>query len=216
MHGGHHTGGEGDCPKRPSRQRILSILMLTHRFDEAAAFAIELHRAQTRKGTAIPYVTHLFGVCSLVLEDGGDEEDAIAALLHDGPEDQGGRPVLAAIEARFGERVASTVAELSDGMPAPGESKLPWRERKETYLRHLAVASASVLRVSLADKLHNARSILVDRGVLGEAVWERFNAPRDEQAWYFERLLAIFRQRLPGSRNLPELARVVGELFPPG
>lgn len=188
--------------------------MLTHRFDEAAEFAIELHRAQTRKGTAIPYVTHLFAVCSLVLEDGGGEDEAIAALLHDGPEDQGGRAVLAAIEARFGQQVASIVAGLSDAMPARGEAKPPWRARKEAYLQHLARAPAAVLRVSLADKLHNARSILVDRGLVGEAVWDRFSAPRDEQAWYYERLLATFRERLPASRNLPELARVVGELFP--
>lgn len=188
--------------------------MLTDRFAQAAQFAIELHRTQTRKATAIPYVTHLFSACSLVLEDGGTEDEAIAALLHDGPEDQGGPVVLEEIRSRFGHVVAGIVADLSDAMPALGEEKPPWRDRKETYLRHLASASASVLRVSLADKLHNARSILVDQGIVGEAVWERFNAGRSDQAWYYRGLLTIFRTRTPLSRNLPELARVVGELFP--
>lgn len=187
--------------------------MLTDRFAQAAQFAIDLHRTQVRKATSIPYVTHLFAVCGLVLEDGGSEDEAIAALLHDGPEDQGGPAVLEEIRARFGEAVASIVAGLSDAMPPPGEAKPPWRERKEAYLRHLASAPAAVLRVSLADKLHNARSILVDFGELGEHVWERFNAGRAEQAWYYGRLLAVFEGRTPDSRNLPELRRVLGELF---
>lgn len=189
--------------------------MLTDRFAHAAQFAIELHRAQTRKATAIPYFTHLFAVCSLVLEDGGTEDEAIAALLHDGPEDQGGHVVLEEIKTRFGGAVAAIVAGLSDAMPALGEAKPPWRERKEAYLRHLASAPASVLRVSLADKLHNARSILVDLGIVGEGVWDRFNAARADQAWYYGELLSVFRERLPESRNLPELARILDELFPP-
>lgn len=193
---------------------ILSHPMLTDRFAQAVQYAIELHRTQVRKATSIPYVTHLFAVCSLVLEDCGTEDEAIAALLHDGPEDQGGAAVLAEIRARFGDAVAGTVAGLSDAVPAPGEKKPPWRERKEAYIRHLESATASVLRVSLADKLHNARSILVDLGADGEAVWRRFNADRAEQAWYYRELLSVFERRLGSSRNLPELARVVGELFP--
>jgi (p)ppGpp synthase/HD superfamily hydrolase len=188
--------------------------MLTDRFAQAAQFAIELHRTQTRKATSIPYVTHLFAVCSLVLEDGGTEDEAIAALLHDGPEDQGGPAVLQEIRTRFGDEVATIVAGLSDAMPAPGEAKPPWRKRKEAYLRHLASAPVSVLRVSLADKLHNARSILLDLGIVGEVVWDRFNAARADQAWYYGRLLGVFRKQLPGSRNLPELVRVLDELFP--
>lgn len=188
--------------------------MLTDRFAQAALFAVELHRTQMRKGTSIPYVTHLFAVCSLVLEDGGSEDEGIAALLHDGPEDQGGRAVLDEIRTRFGDTVAAMVAGLSDAMPAPGEEKPPWRERKEGYLRHLESATPSVLRVSLADKLHNARSILVDLGVDGEEVWRRFNAGREEQAWYYRALLGVFQRGLGDSRNLPELARVLGELFP--
>jgi (p)ppGpp synthase/HD superfamily hydrolase len=188
--------------------------MLTDRFAQAALYAIELHRTQTRKATSIPYVSHLFAVCSLVLEDGGSEDEAIAALLHDGPEDQGGRAVLDDIRVRFGHAVATMVAALSDAMPAFGEEKPPWRARKEAYLRHLESASGSVLRVSLADKLHNARSILVDLRADGEAVWDRFNAGRADQAWYYGRLLSTFREGLPKSRNLPELARVLDELFP--
>ncbi|MDP9468287.1 MAG: HD domain-containing protein [Chloroflexota bacterium] len=188
--------------------------MLTDRFARAAAYAIELHRGQMRKASSIPYVTHLFAVCSLVLEDGGSEDEALAALLHDGPEDRGGTAVLDEIRARFGDAVAAMVAGLSDAMPAAGEEKPPWRERKEAYLRHLESAPTSVLRVSLADKLHNARSILVDLGLDGEDVWRRFNADRAAQAWYYRALLDVFQRRFGDSRNLPELARVLGKLFP--
>jgi Guanosine polyphosphate pyrophosphohydrolases/synthetases len=190
--------------------------MLTDRFERAVLYAIELHRSQLRKATSIPYVAHLFAVCSLVLEDGGTEDEAIAALLHDGPEDQGGEAVLEAILGRFGSAVAQMVAGLSDAMPASGEAKAPWRDRKEAYLRHLADASESVLRVSLADKLHNARSILIDLRADGEPVWHRFHAGRIEQAWYYGELLAMFERRLPGSRNLPEFRLVVRDLFPAG
>ncbi|HTI30390.1 MAG TPA: HD domain-containing protein [Methylomirabilota bacterium] len=187
--------------------------MLTDRFERGVLYAIELHRSQVRKGTAIPYVTHLFAVCSLVLEDGGTEDEAIAALLHDGPEDQGGEVVLDEIRSRFGDTVAALVAALSDAMPAVGEAKAPWRARKGRYLRQLADAPDAVLRVSLADKLHNARSILIDLDTEGEGVWSRFNAGRAEQAWYYGELLGIFERRVPASRNLPELRRVIGTLF---
>jgi (p)ppGpp synthase/HD superfamily hydrolase len=189
--------------------------MLTDRFERGVAYAIDLHRSQVRKATSIPYVAHLLAVCGLVLEDGGTEDEAIAALLHDGPEDQGGEAVLDAIRDRFGAWVAEMVEGLSDAMPAPDEAKAPWRSRKESYLRHLREASGSVLRISLADKLHNARSILLDLRAAGEGVWDRFNAGRTEQAWYYGELLAIFERRLPESRNLPELRRVVRELFGP-
>lgn len=187
---------------------------LSKRFDAAILYAIELHRAQVRKATSIPYVTHLVAVASLVLEDGGTEDEAIAALLHDGPEDQGGQAVLDEIRSRFGDAVADMVASLSDAMPALGEMKPPWPERKRAYLRHLEEASASVLRVSLADKLHNARAILTDFQAEGPTSWDRFTGTPAEQAWYFRSLLSVFERRLPDSRNLPEFRRVVGELFP--
>lgn len=180
------------------------------RLEAAFAYAIELHARQARKGTTIPYVTHLLAVCSLALEDGAEEEEAIAALLHDGPEDQGGQPVLDEIGRRFGDRVAAIVEGLSDTLEDP---KPDWRPRKERYLERLTLETAAVLRVSLADKLHNARSMLIDLTDGGDELWTRFHAGRDHQAWYFRELLAVFEQGLPQSRNLPEFRRIVGELF---
>lgn len=182
-------------------------------FVRAVAYAVELHRHQARKGTSIPYLTHLLAVCSLVLEDGGTEDEAIAGLLHDGPEDQGGEPILAEIRSRFGDEVASIVDGLSDSMAPVGARKEAWRLRKERYLSRLEDESESVLRVSLADKLHNARSIAVDRALEGERVWDRFHAGEGDQAWYYRQLLDVFERRVPGSRNLPELRALVGDLF---
>ena len=184
--------------------------VLRDRFTDAFAHAIQLHALQARKGTAIPYVTHLMSVCSLVLEDGGDEDQAVAALLHDGPEDQGGQPVLDEIRRRFGDPVANLVDGLTDTLNSP---KPKWRPRKKAYLARLENEPMSVLRVSLADKLHNLRSIAVDHAATGDAVWARFNAGRPAQAWYFGALLDVFERRLPDSRNLPEFRRLVGEVF---
>ena len=185
--------------------------VLRDRFTDAFAYAVHLHALQARKGTAIPYVTHLMSVCSLVLEDGGDENQAVAALLHDGPEDQGGQPVLDEIRRRFGDEVATLVDGLTDTLKSP---KPPWGRRKMDYLRRLMHEPTAVLRVSLADKLHNLRSVAVDHAVLGEAIWDRFNARRVRQRWYYCRLLAVFERRLPDSRNLPEFRRLVAEVFP--
>lgn len=187
--------------------------ILGDRFVDAVCYAVELHANQARKSTTIPYVTHLFAVCSLVLEDGGTEDEAIAALLHDGPEDRGGHAVLDEISRRFGDDVARLVDALSDTLLEP---KPEWRPRKEGYLARLGNEPESVLRISLADKLHNARSILVDHLAAGddEPVWTRFSAGEGEQAWYFRELLALFEARLPASRNLPEFRRVLETLFP--
>jgi (p)ppGpp synthase/HD superfamily hydrolase len=187
--------------------------MLGPAFDEAVAYAIEIHRRQVRKATDIPYVTHLFAVCSHVLEDGGTEAEAIAALLHDAVEDQGGQRQLAEIDRRFGADVARLVEALSDAVPASGEDKPPWRERKEAYLVRLADEPPDVLRISLADKLHNARSIEADWEQIGDAVFDRFNAHKTDQAWYFGELLGIFEAGLPRSRNLPAFRSVVARLF---
>lgn len=184
--------------------------VLGDRFTDALAYAVHLHARQARKGTAIPYVTHLMSVCSLVLEDGGDEDQAVAALLHDGPEDQGGQPVLDEIRRRFGDEVATLVDGLTDTVEDP---KPEWETRKKDYLARLEHEPISVLRVSLADKLHNLRSIAVDHAATGDAVWKRFNAKRPAQAWYFGELLDVFERRLPDSRNLPEFRRLVGEVF---
>jgi (p)ppGpp synthase/HD superfamily hydrolase len=186
--------------------------ILGDRFSSAVATAVELHAEQARKGTRVPYVSRVLSVCALVLEDGGDEEEAIGALLHDAAEDAGGQETLEKIRDVFGDRVAGIVAGCSDAMPALGEEKPPWRERKEAYLEHLRRADASVLRVSMADKLHNAREVVTDLDALGPDLWSRFNAGPAEQAWYYESLLEIFEERLPQSRHLPQFRELVGRI----
>jgi len=186
----------------------LNSALLGNRFRDGLVYAAELHHDQVRKGTGIPYVAHLFSVAALVLEDGGDEDQAIAALLHDAVEDQGGRPTLDAIRSRFGERVAHIVEACSDAETWP---KPPWRERKERYIRHLDRADASVLRVSLADKLHNARAILQDYRAVGEQLWSRFNASRNDTLWYYRAVLDVFGRR-SSSPLVHELARTLDQL----
>jgi len=179
------------------------------RFDEAVALACELHAGQVRKSTDIPYVAHLLAVTALVLEDGGDEDEAIAALLHDAVEDQGGAATLREIRRRFGSRVADIVQACSDTDVIP---KPPWRERKEAYVAHLhdPALPAGALRVSLADKLHNARAILFDLRA-GEDVFARFNAGRDDVLWYYDALARAFAERKPGPLA-DELRRTVDAL----
>ena len=167
-------------------------MQLTQQFKEALDYALELHRDQQRKGSDTPYIAHLLAVASLVLEDGGDEEQAIAALLHDAPEDQGGRQTLDTIRQRFGDRVADIVDGCTDTYESP---KPPWRQRKQAYLDHLQTAPEEVCRVSLADKLHNARSILTDLLRSGDGVWERFNGGKEGTLWYYHSLLQVFCSR---------------------
>jgi len=164
---------------------------LTERFGQALLFAFQLHNQQRRNGSQTPYIAHPLGVASLVLEDGGDEDEAISALLHDAPEDQGGLETLEQIRRRFGERVASIVDGCTDTYETP---KPPWRQRKDDYLTHLRSASPSVWRVSLADKLHNARTILVDLHSQGGVIWERFNGGKTGSLWYYRRLVQIFQE----------------------
>lgn len=194
---------------------------LTHRLAAALDLAIELHGEQVRKrspdevGPDVPYLSHLLAVTALVLSHGGDEDEAVAALLHDGPEDQGGRPVLETIRDRFGERVARVVEACSDTFETP---KPPWLERKTRYIDHLRLGDPGddVWVVSIADKVHNVRSIVHDRRIVGEAVWERFTAGRSGTLWYYRTLEAIFRERVP-ERAQPlvmELARLLDELDP--
>ena len=181
---------------------------LSPRFDQALLYSAELHRHQMRKGTAVPYIAHLLSVAALVLEDGGSEDEAIAALLHDAVEDQGGQATLAHIRRHFGEQVAGWVMELSDTDEVP---KPPWQGRKEEYLDHLAQASPEVLRISLADKLHNARSILDDLRQSGSQTWERFNGGKAGTLWYYRSLADLFKARLASPRA-SELERVVSEM----
>ncbi len=183
---------------------------LSGRFDAALAYAIRAHEGQFRKGTRVPYISHVLGVCSLVLEDGGSEEEAVAALLHDVVEDAGGAAALEQIKHRFGPRIAGFVEALSD---TDTVDKPPWKERKTAYIAHLREAGPEVLRVSCADKLHNARSILLDYRSHGEALWSRFNADAggDDVLWYYEELVNVFRGK-GGGRLVEELARVVEEI----
>ena len=183
---------------------------LTRRFEIALQFASGLHHSQCRKGTPVPYISHLMAVSALVLEAGGDEDVAIAALLHDAVEDQGGRPTLDTICRMFGDRVANVVMECSD---TDREPKPPWRERKERYLAHLPSASADALLVSIADKLHNARSVLADYRRHKENLWMRFNAGKEDQFWYYGELMRVFTQRRPEDPLVTEFGRVVKELI---
>lgn len=178
------------------------------RFEQALLFATRKHAGQTRKGTAVPYVAHLLSVAGLVLEAGGDEDLAIAALLHDVVEDCGGAPMLRQLRRRFGKRVAHVVDGCTDTDLDP---KPPWRQRKEDYLKHLRTADADVRLVSAADKLHNARSALTDHRELGEPVWERFQGKRDGTLWYYRALLHEF-QREKANPLINELERVIIEL----
>jgi (p)ppGpp synthase/HD superfamily hydrolase len=181
--------------------------MLTDRYREALAYAFDLHRAQIRKGSGVPYVAHLLGVSSLALEHGADEDEAIAALLHDAVEDQGGLPTLAEIRRRFGDRVALIVAGCTDADTIP---KPPWRERKERYLAHLLTAAPSVVLVSSCDKLYNARSIAADLRRFGPAVWDRFTGGKDGSLWYYRSLVAIFTTL--GATAASDLSRAVADI----
>jgi (p)ppGpp synthase/HD superfamily hydrolase len=183
-------------------------IKLGPRFLRAFAFAAEKHKAQTRKASTIPYIAHLMGVASLVLEAGGDEDLAIAALLHDVVEDCGGAPMLKEVRRRFGRRVAKVVDGCTD---ADTDPKPPWRDRKEKYLRHLMTTDADTQLVSAADKLNNIRSILSDYRSVGESVWSRFNGGRDGTLWYYRTLRDIFR-RHKQNRITRDFELAVGEL----
>jgi hypothetical protein len=186
---------------------------LTGRFTDATAYAAVAHAGQVRKGTDVPYLSHLLAVAALVLEHGGDEVQATAAVLHDIVEDQGGRRRLEDLRVRFGEDVADLVEQLSDAAPADGEDKAPWRERKEHYLEHLehlVTHGHPAVLVSACDKLHNARAIVVDAtdpDGPGAAVWDRFRARPGEIAWYYRSLADL----LGGADELPP--RLVRDLL---
>jgi GTP pyrophosphokinase len=189
--------------------------MSTHlgeRFDEALLHARHLHARQRRKGSGIPYIAHLLAVAALVIEHGGTEDEAIAGLLHDAIEDQGGAATREEIRSRFGDAVVEIVDGCTDAETVP---KPPWQARKERYIAHMAVASPSVVLVSASDKLHNARAILGDYRCIGEELWSRFTANRAQTLWYYQALLDAYRSRTLEPRTVPlvdELERVVLEL----
>lgn len=171
-------------------------MILSEQFDAALVLASDLHRHQLRKQTAIPYVAHLLAVSAIVLENGGDEEQTIAALLHDAPEDQGGRATLDSIRNRFGDRVAGIVEDCTDTFEDP---KPEWLPRKIAYLDHLEhQADAASLLVSAADKLHNLCAIRSDFAQQGDQLWGRFNGRPGQQLWYFQSLARIYKGRIPG------------------
>lgn len=182
--------------------------MLTQRYADGLQLAWELHQGQFRKGTKIPYVSHLIAVSSLALEHGANEDEAIAALLHDAVEDAGGKPTLELIRVQFGQAVADIVEGCTDSYEDP---KPDWRLRKEAYLAHLAQASRSVRLVSASDKLHNARSILSDLRVRGPSLWTRFTAGKEGSLWYYRSLVGAFafHGRTP---LVDELDRTVGAI----
>ena len=187
-------------------------MILSQRFEDALVYAARLHAKQIRKGTTIPYASHLLSVASIVLEHGGNEIEAIAALLHDAIEDQGGTETREEIRRRFGDAVVSIVDGCTDAEVIP---KPPWKERKEQYIARLSHASPSILLVSAADKLHNARAILGDYRALGENLWDRFNGGKEGTLWYYKSLVDAFKQAAAGTALAPligELERVVGEI----
>lgn len=168
--------------------------MLTEKIAQALALAVEAHDGQKRKGTSIPYIAHPMGVASIALDHGADEEQAMAALLHDAVED-GGAEYAERIRTKFGDRVADIVAGCTDGVPDASGKKPPWQARKQAYLDHLKSASDDVLLVSCSDKLHNARAIVEDLLSIGQKVFERFSASKEQTLWYYENLAQIFESR---------------------
>jgi (p)ppGpp synthase/HD superfamily hydrolase len=183
--------------------------MLTDRFQQALIYAAQVHDGQSRKGgESIPYLAHLMSVAALVLENGGGEDEAIAALLHDAIEDRGDRTNLEQLRQRFGDQVAFIVDACSDTDQRP---KPPWQGRKQAYIDRMQTAPVAVLRVACADKVHNARSTLSDLQVYGAATWRKFGSTVEQQLWYYQTLSELFSRRLPGPLS-DELARVVAEI----
>lgn len=183
----------------------MTTTKLSGRLDDAFKYAHEVHATHLRKGTETPYLSHLMGVSSIVLDDGGTEDEAIAALLHDAAEDHGGRERLEDIRRRFGNAVATIVEDCTDSWETP---KRPWAERKRAYINHARKLPAPSLRVSAADKVHNAYAILRDLRNTGEEVWRRFSATPDDVMAYYEGLVRAFREA-GGGRLVDELDRIV-------
>lgn len=181
-------------------------MVLSPRFEQAMTYASTVHAGQVRKGTPIPYLSHLLAVAALVLEHGGDEDEAIAALLHDAVEDAGGRPRLLDVQLRFGDRVAEIVLGCTDAEVCP---KPPWRARKEAYIAHLQDTSDSARLVSCCDKLHNSRTIVADLRIHGDEVWKKFTGKRDGTLWYYTTLLGEYRRLGVSQPLVDELARTV-------
>ncbi len=184
-------------------------MTFTAQFEKALTLATRLHATQTRKGSDIPYVAHLLGVASIALDHGANEGEAIAALLHDAVEDQGGEKTLNRIRRQFGSTVADIVWGCSDTDEVP---KPPWRERKETYIAHVVCTSPSIQLVSASDKLHNARAILSDYRYLGDTLWARFTGGKDGTLWYYRALVEAFQRSGTNRQLVADLDLVVSDI----
>jgi len=181
--------------KDQKKQKLLKEdypgVLLTNRYIKAISYANKHHKKQARKQTNIPYISHCLAVSSLVLEAGGDEDQTIAGLLHDVAEDCGGEPRLVEINNLFGERVEKIVRGCSDSLTESPEVKAPWKVRKVEHLKKLKQSDPDILLVTGADKTHNARAIVTDLQIIGDEVWNRFNAPKSDIIWYYESVLEI-------------------------
>jgi (p)ppGpp synthase/HD superfamily hydrolase len=202
------SGPPGASHKRCLSPSSYDRMRLSERFSEAMVYAAAIHARQWRKVSGEPYLAHLLAVAAIALEHGAEENEAIAALLHDAIEDQGGPTVREEIARRFGQRVVEIVEGCSD---ADGAPKPPWRHRKESYVARLRGASASIRLVSAADKLHNARALLREYRLRGETLWEHFNGGREGTLWYY-RAVADELRRAGASPLVEELDRVVSEI----
>lgn len=186
----------------------MNTTKLTQKFEAALIYATRLHANQTRKVGGVPYISHLMSVAALVLEAGGNEDEAIAALLHDAVEDQGGKTIRDEIHREFGNIVVTIVDGCTESDIKP---KPPWLERKTRFLDQLRHASPSVRLVSLADKLHNARSILSELQQQGDVIWSNFNSSKENIFWYYRSLLKVY-QETGSDWMTEEFARVVSQL----
>jgi (p)ppGpp synthase/HD superfamily hydrolase len=183
--------------------------MLSEKFIQAVSIANVFHKGHVRKGTQIPYISHLMAVASLVMEGGGSEDEIIAALLHDAVEDCGGEPILDEIKKHFGQNVASIVDDLTETYENP---KPPWKGRKEAYISHIKEANPSVRLVSCADKLHNVRCILSDYRQEGETLWNRFSASKEETLWFYQSMANVLCASGRGLKIYADLDSAVKEL----
>ncbi|MBN2044332.1 MAG: HD domain-containing protein [Anaerolineales bacterium] len=189
-------------------------IQLGEKFEQALEFALHIHRGQTRKGSQTPYFAHILGVASLVLEDGGSEIEAIAALLHDAAEDGAGQQTLDQIRVQFGEEIAGIVLDCSDTLETP---KPPWRARKQAHIDHLENSRPESIRVKLADKVHNANNLLRSLHEHGPSVWDDFKGGRAGTLWYFKEMYAVFSQTRAGYL-MDEFARLIEKIdgYPEG
>lgn len=187
---------------------------LGDKFEQALQFALHIHAGQTRKGSQTPYFAHILGVASLVLEDGGTETEAIAALLHDAAEDGAGQHTLDQIKSQFGDEIAEIVLECSDTLETP---KPPWKARKQAHIDHLKTARPESVHVKLADKVHNANNLLRSLHEQSPSIWHDFKGGREGTLWYFREMHAVFSQTHSGYL-LDEFARLIFEIenFSPG